>query len=79
MTSTCAIFLEVLPGKFGKSSEIIISAIVLILRPNSNLYNVFKDLSMKLRECEFQSLNEQQIKQINMYLICPQGLTVYQR
>ena len=63
-----------------KSSEIIISTIVLILHSNSNLYNgVFENLSMKLQECKLQALNEQQTKQINIYLMCPQGLTVYQK
>ena len=80
MTSACAIFSLIPSEKFVKSSEIIISTIVLILRSNSNLYNgVFENLSMKLRECKFQALNEQQTKQINIYLMCPQGLTVYQK
>ena len=80
MTSTCAIFSQVPSEKFLKSSGIIINTVVLILRSNSNLCNsVFVNLSVKLRECKFQALNEEQTKQISVYLMCPQGLTVCQK
>ena len=74
MTATCAIFSLVPSEKFLKSSEIIVSTIALILHSNSNLYNgIFENLSRKLRECKFQALNEEQAKQINIYLMCPKG------
>ena len=80
ITSTCALFRRYLLRNFQEVAKKIISTVVLILRPNSNLYDgVFENLSMKLHECKFQALNEERTKQINIYLLCHQGLTVYQK